>query len=126
MVRRVRVRRARRVLVLLATVLSVTSCGLVAPRPSMNQIAERYVKLVLQVGQHDENFVDAYYGNPSWKPAGPATPLGTLAAAAAALRQDLVRVKPSGTQEELVRLRYEYLDKQIAAVEAKLAMLQGE
>jgi hypothetical protein len=119
------VRRVRRVLTVLIVALSVMSCGLFRPRLSMNQIAERYVKLVLQVGQHDENFVDAYYGNPSWKPAGPPAPLGTLAAAAAALRQDLVRVKPSGEQEELVRLRYEYLDKQIAAVDAKLAMLQG-
>ena len=120
------VQRVRRVLAVLTVALSLMSCGLVGPRLSMNQIAERYVKLVLQVGQHDENFVDAYYGTPSWKPAGPPAALGVLAAAAATLRQDLVRVKPSGQEDEPVRLRYEYLDKQIAAVETKLAMLQGK
>ena len=110
----------------LAMVLASLACGLVGSRLSMNQVAERYVKLVLQVGQHDENFVDAYYGVPSWKPTGAPVPLATLAATAAVLRQDLGRVKPSGAADELTRLRYDYLDKQIAAVEAKLAMLQGE
>src|SRR4030095_4677401 len=29
---------------------------------SMNALAERYVKLVLALGQHDADYVDAYYG----------------------------------------------------------------
>ena len=33
----------------------------------MNDIAERYVKLVLALGQHDADYVDAYYGPPEWK-----------------------------------------------------------
>src|SRR3989304_5197552 len=35
----------------------------------MNNIAEAYVKLVLKVGQHDADYVDAYYGPEEWKPA---------------------------------------------------------
>ena len=35
----------------------------------MSPLAERYVRLVLAVGQHDADFVDAYYGPPAWKPA---------------------------------------------------------
>ena len=31
----------------------------------INSVAEEYVKLVLAVGQHDANYVDAYYGPPS-------------------------------------------------------------
>ena len=40
-----------------------------SPRPAspMNEIAERYVKLVLALGQHDADYVDAYYGPPEWK-----------------------------------------------------------
>ncbi len=34
----------------------------------MSPLAERYVRLVLAVGQHDPDFVDAYYGPPEWKP----------------------------------------------------------
>src|SRR5689334_20135473 len=33
----------------------------------MNSIAERYVKLVLALGTHDADYVDAYYGPPAWK-----------------------------------------------------------
>ena len=33
----------------------------------MDRIAEGYVKLVLAVGQHDPDYVDAYYGPPEWK-----------------------------------------------------------
>ena len=33
----------------------------------MNTVAERYVKLVLAMGQHDPAYVDAYYGPPEWK-----------------------------------------------------------
>ena len=33
----------------------------------MNTIAERYVALVLALGQHDADYVDAYYGPPAWK-----------------------------------------------------------
>ena len=34
---------------------------------TMDRIAERYVKLVLAVGQHDRDYVDAYYGPAAWK-----------------------------------------------------------
>ena len=91
----------------------------------MNQIAERYVKLVLAVGQHDENFVDAYYGDASWKPTGTPVGLEELAKRAAALRADLRTVKIEEAGDVLQPLRFAYLDKQLAAVEARLAMLMG-
>ena len=37
------------------------------PSAAMNDIAERYVKLVLALGQHDRDYVDAYYGPAEWK-----------------------------------------------------------
>ena len=33
----------------------------------MNAVAERYVHLVLAVGQHDPDYVDAFYGPAEWK-----------------------------------------------------------
>jgi len=33
----------------------------------MNTIAEDYVKLVLNIGQYDADFVDAYYGPAEWR-----------------------------------------------------------
>jgi len=34
---------------------------------TMNALADRYVKLVLAVGQQDDGYVDAYYGPAQWK-----------------------------------------------------------
>src|SRR5438046_9884549 len=34
---------------------------------SVNEIAEPYVKLVLAMGQHDPDYVDAYYRPREWK-----------------------------------------------------------
>ena len=36
----------------------------------LRAIAERYVKLVLAVGQHDVDYVDAFYGPAEWKAGG--------------------------------------------------------
>src|SRR5262245_21025857 len=33
----------------------------------MDLSAEAYVKLVLALGEHDPDYVDAYYGPPAWK-----------------------------------------------------------
>ena len=38
-----------------------------AQAETMDRLAERYVKLVLAVGQHDPDYVDAYYGPPEWR-----------------------------------------------------------
>ena len=53
--------------------LSFVFCGLVAssgnayaPDP-LNPVAERYAHLVLALGQHDPDYVDAFYGPSEWK-----------------------------------------------------------
>ena len=33
----------------------------------VNAVAERYAHLVLALGQHDPDYVDAFYGPPEWK-----------------------------------------------------------
>ena len=33
----------------------------------MNALGERYVRLVLALGKHDSDYVDAFYGPPEWK-----------------------------------------------------------
>jgi hypothetical protein len=33
----------------------------------LDGLAERYVRLVLAIGEHDPDFVDAYYGPPEWR-----------------------------------------------------------
>jgi len=90
---------------------------------SMNTIAEQYVRLTLQVGQHDPDYVDAYYGPPEWKP-GDKVSLDELASRAAELLQQVTkRAEPA---DEMDRLRHRYLHAQLSAMNARLRMLKGE
>ena len=93
---------------------------------TVDTIAEDYVKLVLAVGQHDADFVDAYYGPPEWKKGADASkvPMTDLSANAAALSAVLQKQPAPG--DEMAKLRRQYLRRQLAAVSARLRMLRGE
>jgi hypothetical protein len=103
----------------------------------MDTIAEQYVKLVLAMGQHDADYVDAYYGPPEWKKEAETSKvdLETIGLRARALRADLERqprtATPSGASSksgdaEMWRLRVQYLDRQLSALEARVRILKGE
>ena len=70
----------------------------------MNTIAERYVKLVLAVGQHDADYVDAYYGPAEWKADAERqkTPLAEIDADAERLIADMPDAHRRRTRDELV------------------------
>jgi hypothetical protein len=93
---------------------------------TMDTMAEEYVKLVLALGQHDSDYVDAYYGPPEWKAeaAKARIDLGALGVRATALSATLARQPvPSGQME---RLRLQYLQRQVAALGARVRILKGE
>ena len=46
---------------------AVMVTGQTPPTDPLKSLAERYVKLVLAVGQHDADYVDAFYGPPEWR-----------------------------------------------------------
>ena len=93
---------------LCAVVLAAT---IRAQSTSMNMLAERYVRLVLAVGQHDPDYVDAYYGPPEWRKEAEAQklPLGEIAARASVLADAIAATKPAVTADEMTQLRYQYL-----------------
>ena len=92
----------------------------------MNEIAESYVKLVLALGQHDADYVDAYYGPAEWKQQAESAkaPLADLAGRARPLLERVTRLSPPAGEME--RLRHQYLERQLSAVNARIRMLQGE
>ena len=95
------------------------------PATPMNTIAEQYVKLVLAVGQHDADYVDAFYGPAEWKTdaARQRVPLAEIDATAARLGTAIADVREEG--DELAQLRREYLRRQLEALRARVRMLQG-
>src|SRR6478736_6460581 len=88
---------------------------------AMNPIAEAYVKLALAAGVHDGDFVDAYNGPMEWKTAAETAklPLAEVRRQAQALSASLAALDATGW-DEMSRLRYEYLTKQLRAMDARL------
>ncbi len=93
----------------------------------MNETGRRYVFLVLETGQHDADYVDAYYGPPDWKTEATAvTPtLAEIEGRAAGLAADLAAISVEGAPE-LVRRRHRFQTRQLEALRARVRMLGGE
>lgn len=96
-----------------------------SPNDAMNDVAVDYVKLALAVGQHDDAYVDAYYGPEAWREEAETHPrsLDDIRAAATALLDRLDGVDVSG-ETEMVRLRY--LTRQLQSMTARVDMLGGK
>jgi hypothetical protein len=92
---------------------------------SLDRIARDYVRLVLEIGERDHGYVDAYYGPPGWRRAAHAHPrtIDQLAAAAEALQQRIGRIAVRG--RSLDSRRKSFLTVQLAAAGLRLRLLQG-
>lgn len=93
----------------------------------MDRIAPAYVSLVLALGHHDPDYVDAYYGPPDLKTKADADKLSLdeIGRRAKELVGELGAAAPAGSPE-LVRLRHQYLRRQLEALAARVRMLEGE
>jgi hypothetical protein len=92
---------------------------------SMDRIAEAYVHLVLALGEHDANYVDAYYGPAELREqarAQPYTPAQIAERAQALAAQ--AAAQPAGS-DEMGRLRQRYLYTQLQALAAHAGALSG-
>jgi hypothetical protein len=94
---------------------------------SMDQIAESYVRLVLSLGEHDANYVDAYYGPESWREEAKkeARPLAAIGAEAERLLSTLQDIGQRTRFDEMGYLRHQYLTGQIGPLKARVSMLEG-
>src|ERR671912_492916 len=92
----------------------------------MDHVAADYVRLVLAVGQHDPDYVDAYYGPEDWKPAPGDEPksIDRLSDETARLLDGISAEPPAADVMDV--LRRDYLLGQLRAVHARLQMLAGE
>jgi hypothetical protein len=128
----------------------ISSTSARAAADGMNGVAERYVHLVLALGQHDPDYVDAFYGPVEWKTQAEKEKksLDAIGAEAAELIQKL-RVESVKTplaprsftenaaplvessnggnsDDEMLTLRRVYLQKQVSALAARVRILKGE
>ena len=94
---------------------------------AMNRFAERYVRLVLALGQHDADYVDAFYGPAEWRKEAEAAkrPLPDIRRDADALQMALSTAAPPSSADELMRLRYASLTRQLESLRSRVSMLSG-
>ncbi|MFC1764369.1 hypothetical protein ACFL6U_20140 [Planctomycetota bacterium] len=95
----------------------------------MDEIAENYVRLVLEVGLYDDNYVDAYYGPEKWRPksddkTGPF-PFADLVGRVDRLLNKL-QAQNMTVRSDIQQRRKRYLNKQLTAVKGKIEMLNGK
>jgi hypothetical protein len=85
-------------------------------------IAERYVRLGLALEQHIPGYVDAYYGPAEWRADAEAAgqrPAAELAAEVAALAEDIEAATMDAQRKD-------YFVRQVRAMRASTAIVQGE
>src|SRR6266542_2199571 len=93
----------------------------------MAQISREYVRLVLAMGDHDKDYVDAYYGPEDVKAEAAKAKLSLedIGKSIKELSEWLAGV-PAAGRDEQSQLRHQYLQKQLAAMGARVRMLKGE
>jgi hypothetical protein len=124
------------ILIFTATVLLLSCSSQKQPIPQsevefkMNKVADDYVKLVLNIGQYDADFVDAYYGPKEWRLGlksnlkFDSTAFKELSSNANKLLNELEQFGEYKV-DELETLRFRYLYKQLLACKTKIFMLKG-
>lgn len=93
----------------------------------LDAVARDYVALILELGEREDGYVDAYYGPPEWLAAAKADPRTTpqLIQGAAALTARLNAVPDRGLDAMSLQ-RKKYLLAHVSAAAARLRMISGE
>ncbi len=109
-----------------AAVASVDVRRTPASAQAMNDIAVAYVRLSLEIGTHEDGYIDAYYGPADVKKAAEAAPRDK-AALLAATRDLSARLDGAARRvsDPVERRRATFLRAQLRAAETRLMMMQG-
>lgn len=115
---------------LLFGLAACASAGPSAPAPgartTLDIAGEDYVHLTLEIGAHEEGYIDAYFGPPEWKTAADANPrsIADLKIFADALE---ARVREAAAHEDdALRLRRaRYLIAAVESARFRLDMIEG-
>ncbi|MBL0914139.1 MAG: hypothetical protein IBJ13_01040 [Sphingopyxis sp.] len=93
---------------------------------ALNDIATDYVRLSLEIGTHEDGYIDAYYGPAEVKKAAEAAPRDK-AALLAATRELMAKLDLSARRlsDPIERRRAAFLRAQLLAAETRLLMMQG-
>ncbi len=107
--------------------LALLGCAPPQPSaPSLNALAEQYVRASLEMGTHEEGYIDAYYGPPEWKTQAEAHPRTTaqLKTVMDGLHAQ-VQAAEHAAHDAATRRRAHTLAAYIASARFRLDMMDG-
>src|ERR1700680_155677 len=115
-----------RLLASLWVVFFAVSAGAAQPRTGLDETAQAYVHLVLEIGAHENGYVDAYFGPPEWRIEAQAHPrsISELKAEADRIQSDLSAMDMSA-QQPMERRRNAWLRANVASARSRLDMIEG-
>jgi hypothetical protein len=110
----------------LLAVIAIPGCAPESGSSVLNGIADDYVRLVLAMGEHDADYVDAYFGPEEWQDnAGAEYPtLDAIRAEAERLLDELKWIETPG--QDVVRRRIDGLEKRLIALDARIDIVSGK
>jgi hypothetical protein len=119
-----------RITALVLFIVVCASCSAEAPptlEAQLDPIAESYVRLALALGEHDDDYVDAYFGPAEWREQAQQEVLGLAAITAAADRlvAELQALDTSGADKH-VALRHNFLLSHLESMATISRMRGGE
>ena len=119
-----------RAIAYLALTLVCAACSKPSAEDSAAQfdpLAERYVKLALALGEHDEYYVDAYFGPAEWREQAGQNPqsLADIAAAATELADEVRSIDVAGADYDL-QIRQDYIAWHLQSLATVASMRNGE
>jgi hypothetical protein len=97
-------------------------------KKQLNALAEKYVRLGLNIGQYDPDFVDAYYGPGSLKPfvaRQAAFPKDSFLSAVDLLKTQLYQLS-NESKDDTVRIRAQWIARQLTAFSRRIKIFSGE
>ena len=112
-------------------VMFMISCTSKTPvtgnKEKLDELAEQYVRLGLNIGQYDVDFVDAYYGPDSLKPATAAQAVFPKDSFLTAVKNLAATLKTFETaQDDTLTKRAAWIQQQLAAFERRIKLFSGE
>ena len=108
--------------------LIFSSCNKPKENVSLDVISENYVKLILEIGLYDSDFVDAYYGPEEWEPTTKkldTLPAKALIESVSKLQNQCKQVNTEGFSN-LEKARLMMFEKQLLAAKTKLEIMSGK
>jgi hypothetical protein len=95
-------------------------------RTTLDEAAQDYVHLVLEIGAHEKDYVDAYFGPPQWRIEAEAHPRNISELKAEADRiQSALSAMDTSAQQPMERRRKAWLKANVASARSRLDIIEG-